>query len=67
MSFLLQFEGLNAVPFSHCTFHFCGTGDIPSSLKFSLSGQIPVSIMPTITSSDVTRNGNIVAHALASF
>ena len=31
MSFLLQFEGLNAVPFSHFPFHFCGTGELEIS------------------------------------
>ena len=31
-------------------FHFCGGGPNPSSLKLSDSGQIPVSITPTIMS-----------------
>ncbi|KAK2971859.1 hypothetical protein RJ640_000876 [Escallonia rubra] len=50
ISFLLQREALKSVPFSHVPFHLPGIGDIPLSLKLSLSGQIPVSNNPMITS-----------------
>ena len=58
MSFSLQDGGLNASPFSHLPFHLFGTSDIPLSLKLELSGQILVSITPTITSSPYEAAGH---------
>ncbi|KAL4183596.1 hypothetical protein AMTRI_Chr11g99060 [Amborella trichopoda] len=59
MSFLLQRDGVNPVPFSHAPFHLSGTADNPWSEKLSLSGQIPVSMIPTMTSRPKEATGQI--------
>lgn len=59
MSFLLQEEETKVVPFSHFPFHLFGIGDIPLSYKLSLSGQIPSSIIPMITSLPKEEAGHI--------
>ncbi|KAH9291307.1 hypothetical protein KI387_043501 [Taxus chinensis] len=51
MIFLLHCDELKACPLSQMPFHLAGTGPSPRSLKLSLSGHIPASIMPTIISS----------------
>ncbi|KAJ0785755.1 hypothetical protein HanOQP8_Chr02g0046851 [Helianthus annuus] len=50
ISFLLHKEELKWNPTSHSPFHLDGTELIPWSLKLSLSGQIPLSTSPMITS-----------------
>ncbi|KAL4183603.1 hypothetical protein AMTRI_Chr11g99090 [Amborella trichopoda] len=59
MSFLLQRDGVNPVPFSHAPFHLSGTADNPWSEKLLLSGQIPVSMIPTMTSRPKEATGQI--------
>ncbi|KAL4183601.1 hypothetical protein AMTRI_Chr11g99080 [Amborella trichopoda] len=59
MSFRLQRYGVNPVPFSHAPFHLSGTTANPWSEKLSLSGQIPVSMIPTITSRPKEATGQI--------
>ncbi|KAF1872496.1 hypothetical protein Lal_00016797 [Lupinus albus] len=54
---VVAFAVVKFVPVSHSPFHVAGIGPIPVSSKLLLSGQIPVSRTPTMTSLDELDSG----------